>query len=153
MVGKEWINMKKYLVINGVNMNMLGVREPEIYGKKTLKDLEEYISSAAERLGVEVDFFQSNYEGAICEKIHAAYGVYDGIVINPAAHTHYSYAIRDALGAVKIPAIEVHISNINSREEFRNTSVVVPECIGQICGLGFNGYVLALEGLIDAAKA
>ena len=143
----------KILVINGPNINMLGIREPDIYGRETYADLLEKIKNYADKKGVEVDFFQSNYEGAICEKIHAAYGVYDGIVINPAAHTHYSYAIRDALGAVKIPAIEVHISNINSREEFRNTSVVVPECIGQICGLGFNGYVLALEGLIDAAKA
>ncbi len=144
--------MRKYLVINGVNMNMLGVREPDIYGKRTLADLEEYIRTAADKMGIETDFFQSNYEGAICDEIQSALGVYDGIVINPAAFTHYSYAIRDALGAVKLLAVEVHISNVHSREEFRNKSVIVPECIGQICGFGFKGYVLALEALEDAVK-
>ena len=142
--------MKKFLVINGVNLNMLGVREPGIYGNSTLGDLENYISETAKEKGVEVDFFQSNYEGAICEKIQDAYQKYDGIIINPGAFTHYSYAIRDALSSVKIPTIEVHISNIHKREEFRHTSVIVPECIGQICGLGFKGYVLALEALLEA---
>lgn len=142
----------KFLVINGVNLNMLGIREPGIYGKSTLKDLENYITEKANELNVEVDFFQSNYEGAICEKIQEALGVYDGIIMNPGAFTHYSYAIRDALGSVKLPAIEVHISNIHKREEFRHHSVTVPECIGQICGLGFKGYVLALEALIDVIK-
>ena len=139
--------MKKFLVINGVNLNMLGVREPGIYGNSTLADLESYISEKAAEMGVTVDFFQSNYEGAICEKIQQALGVYDGIIINPGAFTHYSYAIRDALSSVKIPTVEVHISNIHKREEFRHTSVIVPECIGQICGLGFKGYVFALEAL------
>lgn len=139
--------MKKFLVINGVNLNMLGVREPGIYGNSTLADLENYISEKAEEMGVEVDFFQSNYEGAVCERIQQALGVYDGIIINPGAFTHYSYAIRDALSSVKIPTIEVHISNIHKREEFRHTSVIVPECAGQICGLGFKGYVFALEAL------
>ena len=101
--------MKKILVINGVNLNMLGVREPEVYGKATLKDLHEMIEGWAKEVGCEVTCVQSNYEGEICEKIHQAYGVYDGIVINPAAFTHYSYAIRDALSSVRIPAIEVHI--------------------------------------------
>lgn len=141
--------MKKYLVINGVNLNMLGIREPGIYGNSTLKDLENNITNKAQELGVEVDFFQSNFEGEIVEKIHSALGVYDGIIMNPGAHTHYSYAIRDALGSVKIDTIEVHISNIHKREEFRHTSVTVPECIGQICGLGFKGYELALEYLIN----
>lgn len=141
--------MKKYLVINGVNLNMLGIREPGIYGNSTLKDLENNITKKAQELGVEVDFFQSNFEGEIVEKIHSALGVYDGIIMNPGAHTHYSYAIRDALGCVKIDTIEVHISNIHKREEFRHTSVTVPECIGQICGLGFKGYELALEYLIN----
>lgn len=140
--------MKKFLIINGVNMNMLGVREPGIYGSGTLKDLENYISEEAHKMGAEVDFFQSNYEGGICDRIHEAFGQYDGIVINPGAFTHYSYAIRDALGSVKIPTVEVHISNIHKREEFRHTSVIVPECVGQICGLGFKGYVLALEALM-----
>ena len=142
----------RFLVINGVNLNMLGVREPDIYGKNTLSTLEEQISERAKQLGCEVDFFQSNYEGAICDEIQNALGRYDGIIINPGAFTHYSYAIRDALGSVKLPAIEVHISNIHKREEFRHTSVTVAECIGQICGLGFKGYLYALEALCDAVK-
>lgn len=144
--------MKNFLIINGVNLNMLGVREPEIYGNNTLASLEEQIKAKAEALGCGVEFFQSNYEGAICDEIQEALGVYDGIVINPGAFTHYSYAIRDALGSVKLPAIEVHISNIHKREEFRHRSVIVPECMGQICGLGFKGYELALEALCDAVK-
>lgn len=142
--------MKRYLVINGVNLNMLGVREPEVYGSATLDDLEGIVTKKAKELGVEVDFFQSNFEGEIVEKIHNAMGVYNGIIINPGAFTHYSYAIRDAFGSVKMPAIEVHISNIHKREEFRHTSVIAPECMGQICGLGFKGYELALEALLDA---
>lgn len=144
--------MSKFLVINGVNLNMLGVREPDIYGLNTLEGLMAQVKGRAEELGVEVDFYQSNYEGDICTKIQQALGVYDGIIINPGAFTHYSYAIRDALGSVKLPAIEVHISNIHKREEFRHTSVTVPECIGQICGLGFKGYELALEALCDEVK-
>lgn len=144
--------MKKYLVINGVNLNMLGIREPGIYGNSTIADLEKNISKKANELGVSVDFFQSNFEGEIIEKIQSALGVYDGIIINPGAFTHYSYAIRDALGSVKIDTIEVHISNIHKREEFRHTSVTVPECIGQICGLGFKGYELALEYLAEKDK-
>lgn len=139
--------MKKFLVINGVNMNMLGVREPDVYGKDTLADLEAMIAKKAQELGVGVDFYQSNIEGEICTQIQKAYGVYDGIIINPAAFTHYSYAIRDAIGSVKIDTIEVHISNVHNREEFRDKSVIVPECIGQICGLGFDGYNYALEYL------
>lgn len=144
--------MSKFLVINGVNLNMLGVREPDIYGSNTLDGLMSQIKAKADMLGVEVDFYQSNYEGDICTKIQEAIGVYDGIIINPGAFTHYSYAIRDALGSVKLPTIEVHISNIHKREEFRHTSVTVPECIGQICGLGFKGYELALEALCDEVK-
>ena len=132
--------MKKYLVINGVNLNMLGIREVGIYGDSTLKSLEERLKKKAIDINVEVDFFQSNFEGEIVEKIHEAMGIYNGIVINPGAFTHYSYAIRDALGSVKIDTIEVHISNIHKREEFRHTSVIVPGCIGQICGLGFKVY-------------
>ncbi len=139
--------MKKFLVINGVNMNMLGVREPDVYGKDTLADLEAMIAKKAQELGVGVDFYQSNIEGEICTQIQKAYGVYDGIIINPAAFTHYSYAIRDAIGSVKIDTIEVHISNVHNREEFRDKSVIVPECMGQICGLGFDGYNYALEYL------
>ena len=144
--------MKKFLVINGVNLNMLGIREPGVYGNSTLSDLEKSVTKKADELGCEVDFFQSNFEGEVCEKIHQSLGVYDGIIINPGAFTHYSYAIRDALGSVKIPTIEVHISNIHKREEFRHTSVLVAECLGQICGLGFKGYDLALEALCDAVE-
>ena len=141
--------MKKILVINGVNLNMLGVREPNVYGNNTLADLEKRIIKKADELGCEVECFQSNFEGAICEKIQNAYGKVDGIIINPGAFTHYSYAIRDALGSVKIPTVEVHISNIHKREEFRHKSVTVSECIGQICGLGFKGYEVAMEALCD----
>ncbi len=141
--------MKKILVINGVNLNMLGVREPEIYGGNTLADLEAQVKSKADSLDCEVDFYQSNCEGEICTKIQDALGVYDGLIINPGAFTHYSYAIRDALSSVKIPTIEVHISNIHKREAFRHNSVTVAECIGQICGLGFEGYNYALEALIN----
>lgn len=144
--------MKNFLVINGVNLNMLGVREPGIYGSETLEALTAQIEKKATELGCKVDFFQSNYEGAICEEIQQALGEYDGIIINPGAFTHYSYAIRDALGSVKLPAIEVHISNIHKREEFRHKSVIVAECIGQICGLGFKGYELALEALCDVTE-
>lgn len=145
--------MKKYLIINGVNLNMLGIREPGIYGNSTLADLEKMVTKKAGELGVEADFFQSNFEGEIVEKIHSAMGAYDGIIINPGAFTHYSYAIRDAFGSVKLPVIEVHISNIHRREEFRHTSVIVPECIGQICGLGFMGYTLALEALCNGQQS
>ena len=141
--------MKKILVINGVNLNMLGIREPGVYGNSTLDDLSVMLSAKAKELGCEIEMFQSNFEGEICTKIQQAYGVFDGIIINPGAFTHYSYAIRDALSSVKIPAIEVHISNIHKREEFRHKSVLVAECIGQICGLGFNGYTYALEELCN----
>lgn len=145
-------SMKKYLVINGVNLNMLGVREPEIYGKGTLADLEAEVRETAKSLGVSVDFFQSNIEGEIVNTIHAAMGKYEGIIINPGAFTHYSYAIRDAFASVGINVIEVHISNIHRREEFRHTSVIVSECVGQICGLGFKGYSYALEALCNAKQ-
>ena len=128
---------------------MLCIREPGIYGNNTLEELEKSVKSKAEELGAKADCFQSNFEGEIVEKIHSALGVYDGIIINPGAFTHYSYAIRDALGSVKLPAVEVHISNIHKREEFRHQSVIVPECDGQICGLGFKGYELALEYLVS----
>ena len=144
--------MDKYLVINGVNLNMLGVREPGIYGTDNLSYLEHTVSKKASMLGVQVDFFQSNFEGEIVEKIHSAIHVYKGIIINPGAFTHYSYAIHDALTSVNVPTIEVHISNIHKREEFRHKSVIVPACLGQICGLGFFGYIAALEALIDAQK-
>ena len=144
--------MKKILIINGPNLNMLGVREPEVYGKETLETLCEKIRNRANILNVEVDFYQSNIEGEIINKIHSSLGNFDGIVINPGAYTHYSYAIRDALASVDVPSIEVHISNVHKREEFRHKSVTAPACIGQICGLGANGYLYALEELSNGQK-
>ena len=138
---------KKIMVINGPNLNMLGIREPEVYGSKSYADLEAYIENYAGEIGLEATVLQSNSEGEIIDFIHHAPGIYDGIIINPAAYTHYSYAIFDALQSVNIPTIEVHLSNIHKREEFRRKSVTAPACIGQICGLGFRGYRLALDYL------
>ncbi len=138
---------KKILIINGPNLNMLGIREPGIYGSGTLETLYEKIRKRAAELNVEVDFFQSNTEGEIINAIHSSMGKFSGIVINPGAYTHYSYAIHDALCSVNISAIEVHISNIHKREEYRHKSVTAPACTGQICGLGTNGYLYALEEL------
>lgn len=141
--------MKKILVLNGPNINLLGVREKNIYGKQDFNALCAYIRAAADKLGVEVELLQSNYEGELVTAIQSAYGKFDGIVINPAAFTHYSVALLDALKGVNLPAIEVHISNIHQREEFRHKSVTAPACLGQICGLGFKGYALALEALAE----
>ena len=143
--------MKKYLIMNGPNLNMLGIREPGVYGQETLDAVCRKIADRAEKLGVEVDFFQSNIEGELINAIHAAMGRYAGIVLNPGAFTHYSYAIRDAIAAVKVPVVEVHISNVHQREEFRHHSVTAPVCVGQICGLGINGYIYALEALLNGS--
>ena len=142
----------KILVINGPNINMLGIREKNIYGNNDYNSLVEKIKKEANELDCQVDFFQSNIEGEIITSIQKALGVYDGIIINPAAYTHYSIGILDALKAVNIPAIEVHISNIHQREDFRKKSVTAEGCIGQISGLGFEGYTLALRGLISLLK-
>jgi 3-dehydroquinate dehydratase-2 len=139
--------MKKILVVNGANINMLGTREPEIYGKLTLPQIEKELNLLAKELKVEIDFFQSNHEGDIVDKIQAATGDVSGIIINPAAFTHTSVAIRDAISAVNIPAIEVHISNVYAREEFRHKSYTAGVCIGQIAGFGLNGYLFALKEL------
>ena len=143
----------KIMVINGPNINMLGVREPGVYGVQSYSDLEEYIEKYAETIGVETVVMQSNSEGDIIDYIHYALGKYDGIVINPGAYTHYSYAIFDALQSVNLPTVEVHISNIHKREEFRQKSVTAPACIGQICGLGFMGYTLAMDYLLKNIEA
>ncbi|MFT9848063.1 type II 3-dehydroquinate dehydratase [Aneurinibacillus sp. REN35] len=136
------------LVINGPNLNMLGRREPGIYGSETLADVEARIVRRAEADGVKVEFFQSNHEGALIDRIHQAFGLCDGIVINPGAFTHYSYAIRDALASVSIPFVEIHISNIHAREAFRKESVLAPIALGQISGLGTYGYELAFDALV-----
>ena len=142
----------KILVINGPNINMLGIREKDIYGSNDYNSLVEKIKKEANELDCQVDFFQSNIEGEIITSIQKAFGVYDGIIINPAAYTHYSIGILDALKSVNIPAIEIHISNIHQREDFRKKSVTAEGCIGQISGLGFEGYTLALRGLINLLK-
>lgn len=142
----------KILVINGPNLNMLGVREPDIYGRKTYDDLLLYIKEEADRLGIAVEFYQSNHEGDIVDKIQSAYGNTDGIVINPAAYTHTSIAIPDALKAVGIPTVEVHISDISSREAFRRISYVSPVALKTIAGKGFEGYILAMNELISHCK-
>ena len=139
----------KILVINGPNINMLGIREPEIYGSRTYFDLIPLVSAEAERLGVEADFFQSNHEGAIIDKIQEAYGIYDGIIINPAAYTHTSIAIADAIKAVGIPAVEVHISDPDAREDFRRISYVRLVCIATVKGMGLEGYIEALHLLVN----
>lgn len=139
----------KFLVINGPNLNMLGTREPEKYGTATLSDIEKEISAHAKEKGVDVDFFQSNIEGEIVTAIQKTKGVYDGIIINPAAYTHTSVALRDAILAVEVPAVEIHLSNIHTREEFRHHSYTAPVCVGQITGFGKFGYIMALDAIIN----
>lgn len=136
------------LVINGPNINMLGIREPDVYGKRDYPALVASLDALARELGVKVDVWQSNIEGEIVTKIQQAREKYDGIVINPGAYTHYSIALLDALKAVDVPAVEVHLSNIAGREDFRHTSVTAAGCIGQVSGLGFDSYRLAVEGIV-----
>lgn len=138
----------KILVINGPNLNLLGSREPGIYGAQTLADINGGVTAVAATLGVTVDFFQSNHEGAIVDAIHQAPGRYHGLIINPAAYTHTSVAIRDAIAAVGLPTVEVHLSNVYKREEFRHKSLTAPVVLGQIAGFGAAGYELALRGVI-----
>lgn len=141
----------KIMIINGPNLNMLGVREKQVYGSKTYEDIIEYLGEEANNLGIEATFFQSNIEGEIINTIQKCYfEKYDGIIINPGAFTHYSYAILDAIKSVSIKTVEVHLSNIHSREEFRKTSVTAPACIGQISGFGEYGYVLAMRALLNS---
>ncbi|MFE7060979.1 type II 3-dehydroquinate dehydratase [Sutcliffiella sp. NPDC057660] len=142
----------RLLVLNGPNLNRLGLREPAIYGKDTLKDLEKQLESLAVEIGISIDCYQSNHEGNLIDKLHAADDAYEGVVINPGAFTHYSYAIRDAIASISIPVMEVHISNIHKREEFRHTSVTAPVTYGQIVGLGQYGYHLAVQGLVKIIK-
>lgn len=137
----------KLLVIHGPNLNMLGRREPEIYGSQTLDDINERIQTEAAQRGLIADCFQSNSEGEIVTAIQQAYPAYQGILINAAAYTHYSVAIRDALASIPLPAIEVHLSNIYKREEFRHHSVIAPVVVGQVCGFGSDSYLIALDAL------
>ena len=142
----------KILLINGANLNMLGIREPEKYGGKSLQEIELSVIERGKALDAEVDVWQSNIEGEIVEKIQQALGVYDGIIINAGGYTHTSVVIRDAISAVKIPTIEVHMTNIHAREEFRHTSLLSGVCKAIVAGFGENSYILALEGLVQSLK-
>jgi 3-dehydroquinate dehydratase-2 len=142
----------RFLVIHGPNLNLLGRREPEHYGTLSLSEMDQRINDWATERAIEVRTVQSNHEGVIIDAIQEAADWADGLVINPGAYTHYSYAIRDAIAASGLPTIEVHLSNIYAREPFRHTSVTAPACRGQICGLGWRGYLLALEALVTALE-
>lgn len=142
----------KFLVINGPNLNLLGKREPGIYGDQSYEALCTLIQNHAAARNSTADCFQSNHEGAIIDRIQAADGAYDAIIINPGAYTHYSYAILDALKAVDVPAYEVHISHIDQREPFRAVSVTAPACVGQLYGHGFDGYLMAMDYFLEGGK-
>lgn len=143
---------RNFLIINGPNLNRLGKREPGIYGAKTLDDLENELEALSAKLLMAVSFKQSNSEGDIIDLIHGAAGQFQGIVLNAGAYTHYSYAIRDAIASVDVPVIEVHLSNVHAREEFRRESVIAPVTIGQISGFGFDSYKLALHAFNNQLK-
>lgn len=139
----------KILFLNGPNLNLLGTREPDKYGTDTLESIELFIKNEAAKDNIDIEFYQSNVEGELVTKIQQAKGIFDGIVMNPAAYTHTSVAIRDAILAVNMPTVEIHLSNIHTREEFRKTSLTAPACIGQITGFGKNSYKLGLIALKD----
>ncbi|WHH59650.1 type II 3-dehydroquinate dehydratase [Petroclostridium sp. X23] len=138
---------KRILVIHGPNINMIGIREKGVYGTESFDSINERIKQEALQLDIDIEIFQSNHEGAIIDKIQQALGNVDGIVINPGAHTHYSIAIRDAVKGVNIPTVEVHLSNVHAREEFRAKSVIAPVCVGQISGFGGDSYLLGLRAI------
>ena len=138
----------KILLINGANLNMLGTREPEKYGNISLSDIEKSVIERGKELGADVDVWQSNHEGEIVDKIHSAKGIYDGILINAGGYTHTSVVIRDAIAAVELPTVEIHMTNIHAREEFRHTSLISGVCAAQVVGFKEQSYLLALEGLV-----
>lgn len=138
----------KALFLNGPNLNLLGTRQPEVYGRQTLADIEALVRARATELGVEIDFRQSNHEGELVTWIQEARGQFDAIVLNAAAYTHTSVALRDAISAVSIPTVEIHLSNIHAREEFRHRSLIAPVCRGQISGFGFQSYLLGLQAVV-----
>ncbi|PWB75947.1 type II 3-dehydroquinate dehydratase [candidate division GN15 bacterium] len=141
--------MARILIINGPNLNLLGTREPEIYGTETLEEMNGRLSDLAKEINLQIDFFQSNHEGEIIDILQRESKKADGIIINPGALTHYSYAIRDAIAAINVETIEVHLSNLFARDDFRQKSVIAPVCRGQVCGFGFYGYAMALSYFSD----
>ena len=144
--------MKKIIVIHGPNLNLLGEREPGVYGNDSFDSINAEIAEKAQSKGFEIEIFQTNLEGGIIDMLHEARLTFDGVILNAGAYTHYSYAIRDAISAIKIPVVEVHLSNIHAREEFRHTSVIAPVCVGQIAGFGKNSYMLAVDALAEILK-
>ena len=144
--------MAHVLILHGPNLNLLGIREPEIYGALTLEDINRALAARGREAGLTLDFFQSNHEGALVDAVQGAQGKYAFIILNAAAYTHYSIALRDAIAAVEVPVIEVHLSNIHRREDFRHRSVIAPVVMGQICGFGADSYLAALEIVIFKRK-
>ncbi len=140
--------MTSILILNGPNLNLLGTRQPEVYGKMTLADIEATCREKAQALGVQLAFDQSNHEGALIDILHAARGVHQGIILNAGAYTHTSVGLRDAISSIELPVVELHLSNIHAREEFRHLSHIAPVAVGQICGFGARGYVLAIDALL-----